>query len=64
MSEPIQWTPGSLRLLRRNARRGYTLKHLSARMGVSPSDCDLALWTLIGRTPGAAALVLNKRAAA
>ena len=60
----IEWTPGSLRLLRRNAHRGYTLKQLANRMGCTPAECDLALWALMGRTPGAAAIHLNRKRAA
>lgn len=58
-----EWTPGSLRLLRRNAPRGYDLKGLAKRLGVTPAEVDQALWALVGRTPGAADIHLNRKAA-
>lgn len=64
MSAPVAWTPGSLRLLRRNSARGYSLQQLAKRMGVHPREIDLALWALVGRTAGAAAIHLNRKAAA
>lgn len=59
-----EWTPGSLRLLRQCAARGYTLKRIAARMGAPAAECDLALWALVGRTEGAAAIHLNRSRAA
>jgi hypothetical protein len=61
MSEAVDldWTIGSLRLLRGMSHSGATLAQIARRMGVTPGDCDRALWALLGRTPEAAALYLR-----
>jgi hypothetical protein len=56
------WTPGSLRLLRRLAAQGYSLRQMAKRLDVTSKQVDLALWTLMGRTPGAAAIQLARAA--
>lgn len=64
MSEALEleWTPGSLRLLRTLNGGGATLAHMAMRMGVGSDDIDRALWALLGRTPNEAALLLKGQA--
>lgn len=58
-----EWNSYSLRKLRRVAA-GHSLKVAAIALNISPAEADLALWTLVGRTPRQAASRLNSRIAA
>lgn len=62
----LVWGHADLVKLRDEAGRGYSLHALAVRQGggATKAACDLALWTLMGRTIDEACEILNERAAA
>jgi hypothetical protein len=59
LSLHLDWTVAKLRLLKTMSRNGATLAQMAARFGVTKTECDRALWKMVGRTPEAAALHLK-----
>lgn len=61
-STGVRWSANQLEELREvHASFRGDLTETAAAIGRSKSDCDLALFTLMGRTALAAALIMNDR---
>lgn len=53
------WTPLQLRRLRRDIEGGSSLKAAAQCVGHNATDCDLALWAMLGRSIEDALTILN-----
>lgn len=60
------WGHADLEKLRLDASKGMSLRWLATSQGggITPADCDFALWTLVGRSTSEACDILNRRVAA
>lgn len=55
------WTQDRIITLWCWALDGLTLTQLAEKMGCSLRECDLALWSMVGRNSDEAAIIMNGR---